>query len=375
MNSFFDYIILDNAVKAYLIAAGVILFAFFIKKYLSRYIAGLLFRLIKRVAAGVDKKNFVNLVVAPLNTFLVILITIFTLEKLKFPVSPLRIGLLEFSPNFRIYKIHLRELIDVLSVIILIVAFIWLLLRIIDFIAMILEQKANLTADHADNQLIVFFKDFFKVLIIINGILMVLKFAFRFDIGNLITGLSIAGAAIALSLRESLENLIASFIIFVDKPFTVGDLVKVQHVTGTVEKIGLRSTRIRSDQKTFVTVPNKQMVDNITDNLTLRSQRRAFVQLELSSETPKEKILQLIQSIEQMLEAKRPLIENHTVLLADINKNAFFVTVEFFTASIPVGEFNRIRQLVNLGMIDKLEELEVYLASKDQDAVQPKESL
>lgn len=375
MNSFFDYIILDNSVKAYLIAAGVILFAFLIKKYLSRYIAGLLFRLIKRIAAGVDKKNFVNLVVAPLNTFLIILVTVFTLEKLKFPVSPIKIGLLELSPNFRIYKIHLRELIDVLSIIVLIVAFIWLLLRIIDFIALILEQKANLTSGHADNQLVVFFKDFFKALIIINGILMVLKFAFRFDIGNLITGLSIAGAAIALSLRESLENLIASFIIFVDKPFTVGDLVKVQNVTGTVEKIGLRSTRIRSDQKTYVSVPNKQMVDNITDNLTLRSQRRAFVQLELSSETPKGKILQLIQSIEQMLEAKRPLIESHTVLLADINKNAFFVTVEFFTASIPIGEFNRIRQMVNLGIIDKLEELNIYLASKDQDAAQPKELL
>lgn len=373
MNSFFDFVFLDNTIKSYLIAAGVILLAVLLKKYLSRYIAGLLFRVIRRVAAGVDKKNFVNLVVAPLNTFLLILITIITLEKLKFPETPIKLGTLEFTPNFRIYKINLYQLLDTISIIVLIVAFIWLLLRIMDFVAMILEQKANLTADHADNQLVVFFKDFFKVVFIINGILLVLKFAFHFDIGNLITGLSIAGAAIALSLRESLENLIASFIIFVDKPFTVGDLVKVQTITGTVEKIGLRSTRIRSDQKTFVTVPNKQMVDNITDNLTLRSQRRAFVQLELSADTPKEKIIQLLQSIEQLLEAKRPIIENHTVLLADINKNAFFVTVEFFTATIPVGEFNKIRQMVNLGLIEKLTEMGIQLASKDQDAAPVKE--
>ena len=158
-------------------------------------------------------------------------------------------------------------------------AFIGLLLRIIDFIAIILEKKANLTSDQSDNQLIIFFKDFFKVILVIIGIIMIIKFAFDRNIGSLLTGLSIVGAAIALALRESLENLIASFIIFFDKPFTIGDLVKVQNITGSVEKIGLRSTRIRTDQKTYVTVPNKQMVDSLLDNLSLRSQRRADLRL------------------------------------------------------------------------------------------------
>ncbi len=80
-----------------------------------------------------------------------------------------------------------------------------------------------------------------------------------------------------MATRESLENLIASFIIFFDKPFMVGDLVKVQSITGTVEKIGLRSTRIRTDQKTYVTMPNKQMVDSIMDNLSLRAPRRRLL--------------------------------------------------------------------------------------------------
>ena len=92
--------------------------------------------------------------------------------------------------------------------------------------------------------------------------LVIIRFAFGWNIGSLLTGLSIVGAAIALALKESLENLIASFIIFFDKPFATGDLVKVNAITGTVEKIGLRSTRIRTEQKTFVTVPNKQMVDH-----------------------------------------------------------------------------------------------------------------
>ncbi len=164
-------------------------------------------------------------------------------------------------------------------------SFIWLLLRIIDFIATILEKKANLTADQTDNQLIVFFRDFFKVIIAIIGLMMVLNYAFGLNVGSMITGLSIVGAGIALALRESLENLIASFIIFFDKPFTTGDLVKVNNITGTVEKIGLRSTRIRSDQKTYVSVPNKQMVDSVLDNLSLRTQRKGELKLEIGLTT------------------------------------------------------------------------------------------
>lgn len=361
MKRILDWEFLNNPLQSYFMAAGVILIVVLFKRYLSRYIAGLIFQVIHRVAKGVEKKSFINLVVAPLNTFLVILVSLIAIDKLNFPTAL----------NFNIYKASFKSILETASIIVLIISFIWLLLRIIDFVALILEQKANLTADHTDNQLIVFFKDFFKVVFIVNGILMILKFGFHFNIASLITGLSIAGAAIALSLRESLENLIASFIIFFDKPFRVGDQVKVHTITGTVEKIGLRSTRIRSDQKTFVTVPNKQMVDSITDNLTLRSQRRAFVQLEISSDTPREKLEQLIKSIEASLDNRRPVVENYTVFLADINKNAFFITVEFFTSTIPIGDFNRLRQVINMDMIRLMADSQIRLASKDQDAAAP----
>lgn len=369
MNSFLDYVILDNTVRQYLVSAGIILFFVLVKRYFSRYIAGLLFRVIKKIAKGVDKTNFVNLVVAPLNIFLLILVTIITLEKLSFPHTPVDLGLFTLHPNFRIYKITLHDLVDTISIVVLIIAFIWLLLRIIDFIAMILEQKANLTPDHSDNQLIVFFKDFFKVVLVINGILLILKFGFHLNIGNIITGLSIAGAAVALSLRESLENLIASFIIFFDKPFTVGDLVKVQNITGTVEKIGLRSTRIRTDVKTYVTMPNKQMVDSIMDNLSLRTQRRAFVQLEISDHSTHGQLKDLVMGIEKILQQRSDRIENYSVYLSDINKDAFFVPVEFFTAPIAIAEFNALRMEVNLEIIQLMKTMGLKLASKEMDVV------
>jgi MscS family membrane protein len=359
MDEILNSTILDNQVRTWLLVFGTILLAVVLKRILSRYIAGLLFRLVTKLARGVDKKAFVSLVISPLETFLVILVTIIAFEKLNFPSAI----------KFNIYKISLQRVVETGAIIVLIISFIWLLLRIIDFIAMILEQKANLTEDLSDNQLIVFFKDFFKVLLVILAILMILKFGFSFKISSLITGLSLAGAAIALATRESIENLIASFIIFFDKPFSTGDLVKVQNITGTVEKIGLRSTRIRTDQKTYVTVPNKQMVDSIMDNLSLRTQRRAFVQLELHSETPHDVVNQFVMAVEGLLQRRKDKIESYSVFLADISKNSFVVTVEFFTATLPINDFNLIRQQVNLSIIQVMEDLNIHLASKDPDPV------
>ena len=363
MDRFLDGVFLDNTIRSYLLVGGSILLAILFKRYLSRYIAGLLYGIIHRLASGVDKKSFVNLVVSPLETFLLLLVCIISLDKLDFP------RLFDIS----LYKIRLHNLIDGVAIIVLILTFIWLLLRIIDFIAMILQHKADLTPDQTDNQLVVFFKDFFKAVLVIIGVLMVLKLAFHYPITNLITALSIGGAAIALATRESLENLIASFIIFFDKPFMVGDLVKVQTITGTVEKIGLRSTRIRTDQKTFVTMPNKQMVDSIMDNLSLRTQRRAFVQLELSHDTSHETIDQLILRIQQFFQQRNNVVENYTVFLSDIVKDTYLVNVEFFTATIPIADFNALRQEVNLSLIAMMKDMKIKLASKEAGVVITKE--
>src|SRR3989337_3104808 len=121
MDQFLDMVFLNNSVRSYLYVLLAIFLAVVLKRLASRYAAGLLFKIVKKVATGVDKVSFVNLVVAPLQTFLVILVTVVSLAKLRFP------SLFHFT----IYKVSFREVIDVISIGILIVSFIWLLLRII----------------------------------------------------------------------------------------------------------------------------------------------------------------------------------------------------------------------------------------------------
>ena len=355
MNDFLDQVWLNNPVKHYLTVAGVIFFVILLKRFISRYLAGLLFRLVNKIWKDVDKKSFINLLIQPLGFFLLILISIITLHKLVFPEDL----------NIDIYGYSIKEIIHSIATIVLVVSFIWLLLRIIDFIATILEKKANLTPDQTDNQLIVFFRDFFKVILSIIGVMMIMNYAFHLNVGSLITGLSIVGAAIALALRESLENLIASFIIFFDKPFTAGDLVKVLNVTGTVEKIGLRSTRIRTDQKTYVSVPNKQMVDSILDNLSLRTQRRGELKLEIGLTTNSNNIASLIEGIKKIVGITE--VEDSHVVLSDITGQALIINIDYFTAPVTINEFNAIKQQINLSILKLLEESGIELAGANTD--------
>ena len=355
MNDFLNEMIFDNPVKNYLIVAGVILFVLILKRVISRYFAGLIYRLVRIVFKDVDKASFSGLVAKPLGLFIFILVSIIALHKLRFPSHW----------DVEIYNNSTKVIVHTVGTLVLIVSFIWLLLRMIDFIALILEKKVDLTLSQTDNQLIIFFKDFFKVVIGIIGILMILKAGFGFNISSLITGLSIATAAIALSLRESLENLIASFIIFFDKPFSVGDLVHVQQVTGTVEKIGLRSTRIRTDQKTFVSVPNKQMVDSILDNLSLRTQRKAEIRLEVGVNVSSETLNKFIEVIKAKL--VHPQIEESSVFLTEIRSNSFFISIDFFTAPIAMKEFQKLKQQKNLEILRLMEEMKIELAGASSD--------
>jgi MscS family membrane protein len=350
---FLDTIYLNNTVRSYCIVGGIILLMLLLKRYFSRYVAALLYRLFNRIWKTVDKQNFIDLVVEPLEWLLFILIAFFAIDKLNFPVAW----------QYKIYGHAVEDVITRLGIGIIIISFTFFLLRIIDFIALVLEQKAAGTADRSDDQLVIFFRDFLKVIIVIIGLLLLIKACFNQPIGTLLTSLSIVGAAIALAAKESLENLIASFIIFFDKPFTAGDIVKVNSITGTIEKIGLRSTRIRTADKTLVTVPNKQMVDNITDNWSMRTHRRGEIKLELAAATSAVQTQQLIEAVKKLMVSKSDIINSATVHLTEITKNGIVITAEYFTAHIPYDAFNQLKEELNFRIKDCLEQNGIDMAT------------
>lgn len=350
---FLDKIFWDNTIRSYCVVAGTILLTLILKRYFSRYIAALLFRVMHRFWNNISKQNFIDLVVEPLEWLLLITITVFAIDKLNFPTDL----------QYKIYGHAIDDILTRLGIGTIIISFTWFMLRIIDFIALVLEQNAAITADKSDDQLVIFFRDFLKVVIGIIGLLLLIKACFNQPIGNLLTSLSIVGAALALAAKESLENLIASFIIFFDKPFTAGDTLKANNVTGTVEKIGLRSTRIRTGDKTLVSIPNKLMVDSVVDNWSMRTHRRGEVKLELSPKTTAADIQQCIDAIKKLLESKATYLTSSSVLLSEISKTAVVLTIEYLTSPIALDEFNKLKESIHFAIKKILEEKELEMAS------------
>jgi len=352
MNPVLQQTFLSNTLADYLRVLGVIAAALLLRRFVSMLLANWLYRLLSKKNQQIARQSFLNLVLQPLDLFIVLIVSFVALDKLYFPRAF----------QIKIYHTTTQQMAESLFIGILIVAFIWLCRRGIDFIALILEEKANQTTDLSDNQLIIFFKDFFKVILVLLGILLILRFCFNKEIGSLLTGLSIVGAAIALAARESMENLIASFIIFFDKPFVTGDTVKVAQFSGTIEKIGLRSTRIRTLEKTLITVPNKQMVDTIVDNITLRTQRKVENQLHIDLSATVNQLRAFTAQLPDKLMAAGA--ESCAVYLSETGKNAHMIQIEYYTtAGESIADFNAVKERINWITLEELSRHQLVLAA------------
>lgn len=346
--------ILSNPIKNYLYILGIILATYILKRFVSRFFASIIYTWVDKKNHSELRKSHVHRLVVPIEQFLLFLVAVIALYELKFPEVW----------NVHLFKLTLQEVIESVVKLFFIILLIRVSLRTLEFISIILEERSKLTKDQTDDQLVLFFRDFFKVILYIIGVLLVLRYVFNENIGNLVTSLSIVGAAVALSMRESLENIIASFIIFFDKPFTVGDLVKVNNFTGTIEKIGLRSTRIRTQDKTYITVPNKQMVDTIVDNISLRSERKIEMDIQLSVQTSAS-LLSALSSHVRLMIAQESNIISSSVFVAEAGKQSHVIHVEcFISMQVDINSLQQLREKLNVAVIEFANQHQIQFSDK-----------
>ena len=138
-----------------------------------------------------------------------------------------------------------------------------------------------------------------KVFIVIGAIIHILSLL-DVNITALLAGLSIGGLAIALAAQETVKNLFGSAMIYADRPFQIGDLITVDGVTGVVEDIGFRSTRMRTLESSLVTIPNGQLVNVTVNNLGARSRRRFYTVIQVAYHTPLDLLTLYIQGLREI---------------------------------------------------------------------------
>lgn len=147
---------------------------------------------------------------------------------------------------------------------------------------------------------------------------------------SVLAGLGVGGLAVALAAQQTLANLLGSLIIMFEKPFAIGHWIRVNDLEGVVADVGFRSTRIRTFYDSLVTIPSSQLVNSTVDNLELREHREVKTVLNLTYDTPAEKLARFAAGVRQLLES-RPDVRKDNIQVAfnDFGPHSLDIRVKF----------------------------------------------
>ena len=187
---------------------------------------------------------------------------------------------------------------------------------------------------------------------------------------TILAGLGIGGIAIALAAQKSIENLFGSFAVIGDRPVSVGDFCRFGDRVGTVEDIGLRSTRLRTLERTLVTVPNSQFSAMSLENFSRRDKMWFHLVLNLRRDTTPDQVRGILQSVARIL-SDHPKVEIGVLPVRFIGVGAYSLDVEVF-AYVLTGdsdEFLQIQQDLLLSVLDAVAATGAALALPTQESI------
>ena len=180
---------------------------------------------------------------------------------------------------------------------------------------------------------------------------------------SIIAGLGVGGLAVALAAQSTIANLIGSLLIAIEKPFRVGHVVRVGGSEGTVEDVGFRSTRIRTPDNSLVTIPSSTVVNSTVENLSVRTKRRQRFFVQVTYDTPREKVEELVARIRQLI-IDHPLAEQSTceVRFNNFGESSLDILVMFHLLVQDYSTELREREALLLQIMDLVKNAGVDLA-------------
>jgi MscS family membrane protein len=332
----------DNTFGQYLLSFCLLLATFVVRKIFLLIFA-------KRLRAWTEKSKFtydVNVVRAFEGPFaaLIFLIGIFAAIRVLTLDAPLQ-----------------AFIINAFEVGLLAILF-WAGLRLIDVVGVILTdiaEKRRLGIYH----FIPLIRKTARVFFVIIGSILIIQ-NLGYSVGSLLAGLGIGGLAIALAAQESLGNFFGSISIAADRTFKVGDWIVVgDRVDGTVEEIGLRSTKVRTWSRTLLTIPNKLIANEVVENWSKMPNRRVRQVVGVSYSTTRENMDGLVKDIEQLLR-NNPEVDQKFIMVrfTDFGESSLDILVYYFTRPIGWAEHLRVRQEMNLAIMGLVEQRQTSIA-------------
>ncbi len=321
---------------------------FIIHKILTFLIGRILTKVLVKMGRKDIAKKVIHPVAKPISLFLVFWLATLVVPALQLPINTY-------------YKYILMTLRASLPIFATMVFY-----HLVDLLSEYFRRLAEKTETTLDDQLVPLVRKALKTFVVVIGVFYTL-YNLNVDIIPLLTGLSIGGLAFALAAQDTIKNFFGSFMIFVDKPFQIGDWITSGEIDGSVEEVGFRSTRVRTFRNSVVYVPNGKLADSTIDNHGLRVYRRFYTKIALTYDTPPALIQIFVDGLEKIVkEHPNTRKDYYNVFLNDMAAHSLDVMFYIFFEVPTWPDELKARQEVIMSIISLADRLGVRFAFPTQ---------
>ena len=297
-----------NSILNWAIAVGILILSFVVVKMLYWIFSNVIRRLTSKTKTNLDDV---------------------LIDKLEKPLTYLVLILgYWISIHYLVFKEEVELVLENVAYFLLVIDVTAILSRIVDaLITEIIMPISEKSDSSFDNQLIPVIQKGVRLIIWILGIIIGLD-NIGFDITAMIAGLGIGGLALALAAQDSVKNIFAGIMIFLDKPFRIKDRIQVDGFDGIVEEVGLRSTRLRTLEGRIVTIPNSRFTDNSVTNVTSQPTLKVKLNLGLTYDTDEVQMQKAIDILEDIVKNQEAITDDYAAGFngfGDFSLNILFI--------------------------------------------------
>ena len=297
-----------NSILNWAIAVGILILSFVVVKMLYWIFSNVIRRLTSKTKTNLDDV---------------------LIDKLEKPLTYLVLILgYWISIHYLMFKEEVELVLENVAYFLLVIDVTAILSRIVDaLITEIIMPISEKSDSSFDNQLIPVIQKGVRSIIWILGIIIGLD-NIGFDITAMIAGLGIGGLALALADQDSVKNIFAGIMIFLDKPFRIKDRIQVDGFDGIVEDVGLRSTRLRTLEGRIVTIPNSRFTDNSVTNVTSQPTLKVKLNLGLTYDTDEVQMQKAIDILEDIVKNQEAITDDYAAGFngfGDFSLNILFI--------------------------------------------------
>ena len=257
------------------------------------------------------------------------------------------------------------------------IAVAYALYRLVDVIEYYLNHLVGRTETTLDDMLVPVVRKAMRITISIIAAIYIVDNILEQDVQSILLGAGVGGVAIALAAKDTIANFFGSVTIFADRPFQMGEMVKIGDHSGPVEEVGFRSTRVRTLQGHLVTIPNSKIVDTAVENIGKRPFIRRTSNLTITYDSGHEKTSKAVEIVKEVL-AGVPEINSDPdrpprVYFSDFNDWALNIYMSYWVKPPDYWLYQEVNERVNFEIMKRFEAEKIEFAFPSQTLYVKKE--